>query len=99
MLPPNTPHVIPHMPVPRKAQIDIGRHYAGLRDFPIYSKRRREIYCADTDTSRRIIEPFQIGETPTFISHIKAGLDVLASDNARLLVFSGGDTKRSKTSL
>jgi hypothetical protein len=31
--------------------------------------------------------------------HIKLGLDQLASDNARLLVFSGGDTKRSKTTL
>jgi hypothetical protein len=54
---------------------------------------------ADTDTSHRVIEPFQIGETPTFISHIKAGLDALDSDNTRLLVFSGGDTKRGKTSL
>jgi hypothetical protein len=69
------------------------------RDFPIYSKRTPEICCANTDTSLRVIEPFQIGETPTFISHIKAGLDALASDNARILVFSGGDTKRSKISL
>jgi hypothetical protein len=79
-----------------ESQVGIG---SSLRDFPIYSKRTLEICCANTDTSLRVIEHFQIGETPTFISHSKAGLDALASDNARILVFSGGDTKRSKTSL
>lgn len=37
----------------------------------------------------RLIEPFQKGETPTFIDHIKAGLKALAEDCHSLLVFSG----------
>lgn len=35
------------------------------------------------------IEPFQQGETPTFIEHIKAGLKVLGQEPGSLLVFSG----------
>lgn len=37
----------------------------------------------------RIIEPFQKGETPTFISHAKAGIQVLVKDPKGLLIFSG----------
>ena len=37
----------------------------------------------------RAIEPFQQGETPTFIEHIKAGLKALNETPGRLLVFSG----------
>lgn len=38
----------------------------------------------------RLIEPFQKGETPTFVQHVKAGLTELGeSDGAGVLVFSG----------
>ena len=37
----------------------------------------------------RIIEPFQKGETPTFIQHIDSGLDILKTDARAMLVFSG----------
>ena len=37
----------------------------------------------------RIIEPFQKGETPTFASHAKAGLNALMENDRGLLVFSG----------
>ncbi|KAJ5651809.1 hypothetical protein N7507_009235, partial [Penicillium longicatenatum] len=43
------------------------------------------------------IESFQKGETPTFISHAKAGLKALSEDPRALLVFSGGATKKSRT--
>ncbi|GES61255.1 DUF218 domain protein [Aspergillus terreus] len=46
-----------------------------------------------------LVEPFQKGETPTFTSHVKAGLKTLASGPSSLLVFSGGATKRADTSL
>ncbi|KAJ5768241.1 hypothetical protein N7533_000824 [Penicillium manginii] len=36
-----------------------------------------------------IIEPFQRAETPTFVSHAKAGLNALMEDDRGLLVFSG----------
>lgn len=41
------------------------------------------------DAPSRLIEPFQKGETPTFIDHVKAGLKALAEDPNGLLVFSG----------
>lgn len=37
----------------------------------------------------RLIEPFQRGEAPTFIEHVKAGIRLLAGDESGLLVFSG----------
>jgi hypothetical protein len=41
-----------------------------------------------------LIAPFQSSETPTFISHAKAGLSVLAaSPESSLLVFSGSKTR------
>ncbi|RAL01827.1 DUF218 domain protein [Aspergillus ibericus CBS 121593] len=46
-----------------------------------------------------MIEPFQKGETPTFINHVKAGLQLLADDPGALLVFSGGPTKQNRTVL
>ncbi|KAI9040732.1 DUF218 domain protein [Aspergillus affinis] len=46
-----------------------------------------------------LIEPFQKGETPTFTSHVKAGLRAAAEDPESLLVFSGGATKRALTDL
>ncbi|KAI4140006.1 MAG: hypothetical protein L6R39_006006 [Caloplaca ligustica] len=41
------------------------------------------------DEAEWAIEPFQRGETPTFIEHIKAGLKVLSEEPNSLLVFSG----------
>ncbi|PLB53438.1 hypothetical protein P170DRAFT_463126 [Aspergillus steynii IBT 23096] len=46
-----------------------------------------------------LIEPFQKGETPTFTAHVKAGIQAAAEDLRSVLVFSGGATKRSLTSL
>ncbi|QQK47358.1 Rossmann-like alpha/beta/alpha sandwich fold [Penicillium digitatum] len=46
-----------------------------------------------------LIEPFQKGETPTFINHVKAGLKALTEDSRGLLVFSGGPTKKPATEL
>lgn len=37
----------------------------------------------------RAIEPFQKGETSTFMNHAKAGLKALMEDDRGLLVFSG----------
>ncbi|KAJ5516214.1 hypothetical protein N7527_007774 [Penicillium freii] len=51
------------------------------------------------DAPSRLIEPFQKGETPTFIDHVKAGLKALAEDPHGLLVFSGGPTKKPRTEL
>lgn len=41
------------------------------------------------DETEWAIEPFQRGETPTFIAHIKAGLKVLSEEPNSLLVFAG----------
>ncbi|KAL2045142.1 hypothetical protein N7G274_002223 [Stereocaulon virgatum] len=45
------------------------------------------------------IETFQKGETPTFMDHIKAGIQVLNEQPDSILVFSGGATKRDRTPL
>lgn len=45
-----------------------------------------------------LIEPFQAGETGTYIKHIEAGVKALAEDTEdAILVFSGGATKRERT--
>ncbi|KAI2787947.1 hypothetical protein POX_f08329 [Penicillium oxalicum] len=51
------------------------------------------------DANEWLIEPFQRGETPTFVAHAKAGLQTLAQDPQALLVFSGGPTKQPRTDL
>lgn len=40
-----------------------------------------------------LIEPFQTGETATYVDHIEAGVQALAADEHAVLVFSGGATK------
>lgn len=37
----------------------------------------------------RAIEPFQKGETKTFIQHIERGIEIALQDSESLLVFSG----------
>lgn len=44
---------------------------------------------ATANKSNRLIEPFQKGETPTFMAHVKAGLKAAAEDPCSVLVFSG----------
>ncbi|KIW74813.1 hypothetical protein Z517_11583 [Fonsecaea pedrosoi CBS 271.37] len=53
---------------------------------------------ASEDESNWLIEPFQSGETGTYIKHVEAGVKELAKDweNA-ILVFSGAATKPDKT--
>ncbi|KAL8852309.1 MAG: hypothetical protein Q9221_002805 [Calogaya cf. arnoldii] len=49
------------------------------------------------DEAEWAIEPFQRGEVPTFIEHIKLGLRILSEQPDSLLVFSGGPTKKERT--
>ncbi|ETI29365.1 hypothetical protein G647_01818 [Cladophialophora carrionii CBS 160.54] len=52
--------------------------------------------CADE--ANWLIEPFQTGETETYIRHIEAGVKELArNQDTAILVFSGGATKRDRT--
>lgn len=44
-----------------------------------------------------LIEPFQKGETATYVGHVEAGVRALAADEHAILVFSGGATKPGKT--
>lgn len=52
------------------------------------------------ESAEWLIEPFQTGETQTFIQHIEAGVqqlrDCLDRGEQALLVFSGGATKRNR---
>jgi hypothetical protein len=41
------------------------------------------------DEAEWLIESYKKGETPTFISHIRAGVQALANDSRAVLVFSG----------
>ncbi|CAK7231771.1 hypothetical protein SCUCBS95973_008033 [Sporothrix curviconia] len=45
------------------------------------------------DESEWLIESYKAGETPTFIEHIKAGVQALADDERALVAFSGGPTR------
>ncbi|KAI2776339.1 FolC bifunctional protein [Daldinia loculata] len=46
------------------------------------------------DENEWLIAGFQKGETPTFIEHIKAGLQVLKENQNSILMFSGGPTRK-----
>lgn len=46
------------------------------------------------DESEWLIESYKAGETPTFIEHIKAGIQVLADDERAVVAFSGGPTRK-----
>ncbi|KAK0719745.1 Mur ligase [Lasiosphaeris hirsuta] len=46
------------------------------------------------DEAEWLIESYKHGETPTFIEHIRAGVQIVASDNRATLVFSGGPTRK-----
>lgn len=41
------------------------------------------------DEAEWLIEAYKQGETPTFIEHIKAGVQILSDDDSAVLVFSG----------
>ncbi|EEY14519.1 conserved hypothetical protein [Verticillium alfalfae VaMs.102] len=47
-----------------------------------------------SDESEWLIADFQAGETPTFVDHIKAGLQCISENHNAVLVFSGGSTRR-----
>ncbi|KAH8671200.1 DUF218 domain-containing protein [Xylariales sp. PMI_506] len=50
------------------------------------------------DENEWLIAPFQAGETPTFIEHIKIGLTLLNNvDGDGVLMFSGGPTRKETT--
>src|SRR6266581_1344664 len=40
------------------------------------------------------LQPFQMGEAPFYIEHIRRGVILLANNPAALLIFSGGHTRR-----
>ncbi|KAI4597446.1 hypothetical protein KJ359_004553 [Pestalotiopsis sp. 9143b] len=46
------------------------------------------------DEGEWLIAPFQVGETPTFVEHIKAGLRALKQDKDAILMYSGGPTRK-----
>jgi len=41
------------------------------------------------DESEWLIESYKSGETPTFIEHIKAGVEILGRDERSVVMFSG----------
>ncbi|SPJ71439.1 related to DUF218 domain protein [Fusarium torulosum] len=47
------------------------------------------------DENEWLIADFQHGETPTFVQHIKAGVEALAQDRSNsVLIFTGGPTRK-----
>lgn len=54
------------------------------------SNPKTQAWIALTSMYERLLAPFQKGETPTFVNHIKAGLrEYENSEGAGVLVFSG----------
>ncbi len=45
------------------------------------------------DDRNWFLQPFQRGEPPYYIEHIRAGIDLTARDSLSLLIFSGGQTR------
>lgn len=45
------------------------------------------------DEAEWLIESYKAGETPTFVQHIRAGLQVLADDERAVVAFSGCVTR------
>ena len=41
-----------------------------------------------------VLQPFQKGEPPLYIAHIRRGVDLLAANPEAMLIFSGGFTRR-----
>lgn len=66
-----------------------GSHLGTSEDEWLVGRNKLFIRKTAADVPNRLIEPFQKGETPTFIDHVKAGLKALAKDPHGLLVFSG----------
>ncbi|KAL2441365.1 hypothetical protein ABEF95_014286 [Exophiala dermatitidis] len=63
-----------------------------------FKSRHHHHHQYDSDNEANwLIEPFQKGETGTYIQHIEAGVRKLAEDDGAMLVFSGGATKVGKT--
>lgn len=45
------------------------------------------------DPAQWLLQPFQATEAPTFVEHIRTGLNLLQADPASIFVFSGGRTR------
>ena len=57
------------------------------------------VYVADdftavTDDQSWWLQPFQAGEPPFYLEHIRRGVEIAAAEPTSLLVFSGGQTRR-----
>ncbi|KAI0567442.1 hypothetical protein FGB62_2g238 [Gracilaria domingensis] len=47
------------------------------------------------DEKNWVLESFQRGQVPTFLRHIKTGVEMAVNDSTALLLFSGGQTRRN----
>jgi hypothetical protein len=45
--------------------------------------------------SEWLLEPYQVGEPPLYIQHVRAGVALAAAEPGSLLVFSGGQTRKA----
>lgn len=65
-------------------------HGASEDEWSVQSRWYQHLnYINSPSVEYRIIEPFQGGETPTFVKHLKAGLNALQNDTRSVLVLSG----------
>jgi len=60
-----------------------------LMELPCHIGRNNPCLIRADVKHPRAIEHFQVGETATFIEHIRAGLEILEAQPNSLLVFSG----------